>query len=276
MGSLANPNRPLLDRRDCCFSAGRLILLHLTNSCNQNCVHCMRDSGPSRVQAADLERLKPALTEAVAQVRPEKVVISGGEPALVPNLSLVVSAVRDLKVRPSLCTNATAIDHRRAIELAAAGLHAATVGIEGVGDGYRKIRRSRTGFDDALRGIVALTHAGIRVTVNVTFCRDLIDSVDTLADTLNGLHISTVSITSPMVAGRLKSIGGTGFGFSEDLELFERFVADLRSRMSIHVSVRIPRCDLASCPSGVSVFAMDASGRLSGCPDVGATNVLDL
>src|SRR5262245_47715704 len=94
------------DRVDCCFSTGRVLLLSVTSACNQHCVHCLRSAIPARAEALDLGRLLPALEQATIDLQIERVVISGGEPTLVPNLVELVSAIAELDVRPSLCTNA--------------------------------------------------------------------------------------------------------------------------------------------------------------------------
>ena len=55
----------------------------------------------------------------------------------------------------------------------------------------------------------------------------------------------------------------------------EDFANTMAVLMDCPVSLRMPRCNKLSCPSGRSVFSMDRTGRLSECPDV-AQDVSDL
>lgn len=237
----------------------------------------MRDARPSRVPPADMQALGPALALAVAHIAPKKVIISGGEPTLVPNLAAVVSTIRDLGVRPSLCTNATLVGRARAEDLARAGLQSATVGVEGLDDAYQSVRHGRATFQDALAGMKAFAGAGVSVTVNLTFGCNLVDSACSLVAALRDVQVDAVTITAPMVQGRLRRmLPESPFDMPDYRRLFDCFVSDLKSVAPWPVAVRTPRCDVMSCPSGKTVFSMDGRGHLRGCPDVGATNILDL
>ena len=263
----------ILDRRECCFSRGNLILLQLTDSCNQYCAHCMRDSGPAPVLPVDISMIRSALASALDRIQPERIVISGGEPTLVPNLAQLVSKIHGLGVKASLCTNATLTTNVRARELSAAGLTSVTVGVDGVGKVYDQFRRSNGGFARALRGIRAFVAAEVKVTINVSFHKGLVSSADDIAREFEGLGVNAICVTSPIVQGRLRRSVLDVLGISR--EQFEIFVQDLARRVDCDVMVRIPRCNQAECPSGRSVFAMNRHGELSGCPDVGAINLID-
>lgn len=247
----------------------------VTSACNQRCVHCLRSAAPARAEPLDLARLAPALESAERELHIARVVVSGGEPTLVPNLLELISVIDGLGIRPSLCTNATRIGSDRARRLAAAGLRSCTVGMEGVGEEYMWFRGGGTGgYGRALRGISALVASGISVTANITLHNRVLGQSAELARDLNGLGLASVSVTSPILQGRL---GENLKAFSAvDQEAVERFADAMAAAMDCPVSLRTPRCNHSSCPSGQSVFSMDRYGRLGECPDVGSENVSEL
>jgi MoaA/NifB/PqqE/SkfB family radical SAM enzyme len=232
----------------------------------------MRDASLSRAEPIDLAALQPRLIAAVSRYDIHRVVISGGEPTLVPNLDLLISVLEDHAVA-SLCTNATLVSTALAQRLARAGLRRATVGLEGAGSVYDEFRRSPGGFRRASAGIQALADAGIRVTLNVTMHNQLLDGVEPFAVAARNMPIAAISVTSPMSQGRLCRLSDAFSMVTEPR--VRQFAMSLVRLVSVPISVRIPRCNLASCPSGERIFAMDASGNISGCPDEGACNVAD-
>lgn len=263
-----------VDSVDCCFSRGRLLLLSLGIECNQRCVHCMRTATLARPRPIDPETLFPALADAIPALSVERVVISGGEPTLISNLPLVISEISRHGAKPSLCTNGVRVDEASAQDFSRAGLAAATIGLEGIEEDYEWFRGYSGGHERALQGASCLIEAGIRVTVNVTLHNRILHSADTFADALNDLGLSSICVTAPMFRGRLENHWAH---FDEVNEhAINAFVVQLRRRAGCRVTVRIPRCNSSTCPSGRRVFSMNRRGEVDGCPDVGAENVADL
>ncbi len=270
----AATTRRYRDRVACCFSLGRVLLLNVTHACNQHCIHCLREAVPARAKPLDMEVLSPELARAVQQLKIERVVISGGEPMLVPNLLTLISLVDGLGVRASLCSNATLIDAPRASALAVAGLASCTVGLDGAGEHYVRFRGGSTaGYGRALAGISALADAGVAVTVNVSVHDSVLDQADELAEDLRGRGLRSLCVTSPIIQGRLvESLASFSRVTWPAVHDFANLMAEL---MDCPVSLRAPRCDRASCPSGRTVFALGRDGEITACPDVGAVNVGD-
>jgi len=230
----------------------------------------MRDARLMRAQPLDIGRLERALDEALRWLRPSRVVISGGEPTLVPNLVELVALLRRLDVGSSLCTNAIRVDAAFATRLRDAGLRSATVGLEGLEHTYAWFRGSH-GYERAIRGIAAMAAAGIAVTVNVTLHDRILDEAVGLARRFHGQGLASVSVTSPIAQGRAAT-GEQLYGRMTEQRV-AAFANGLAGHVDCPVSLRIPRCDTPSCPSGRSVFSMTSRGVVSDCPDVGASNV---
>lgn len=224
-------------------------------------------------ESLNIDLLRIALRDAIERHEIHRVVISGGEPTLVPNLTELIEVIASCGSRPSLCTNAIRIRDDYAIELRVAGLRSTTVGIEGTDETYDWFRGGTRGFERAVRGIAALRRADVNVTVNITLHNRILGHATDFGASLSGLNLSSISVTSPIVQGRLASNRDSFTQVS--LEAVEAFAEQLAQSVDSPVSLRVPRCDHASCPSGNTVFAMDRYGVVSGCPDVGSTNAVD-
>jgi MoaA/NifB/PqqE/SkfB family radical SAM enzyme len=260
--------------RACCFSPGTVLLLSLTRGCNQRCVHCFRTAEPMRVSAINLGILLPRLRVALVRYHIQRVVISGGEPTLVPNLLDLIAGVAAFGVSVGMCTNATRISPSMADALAAAHLARATVGIEGIGSEYDWFRGMPGGFARALSGARAMVGAGISVTANVTLWNGVLNAGREIGYALSGLDLASISVTAPLVRGRLNLHRDQvdRVGLSE----VRAFADHMRSTVRCPVELRVPLCQANTCPSGRTVFAMDSEGRVSGCPEGGALNVVEL
>lgn len=234
----------------------------------------MRDALPMRAEPLDLAVVGLALRRAVAELRPDRVVISGGEPTMLPNLSQLIATINALGVRPSLCTNATLIDQARARSYADAGLGSVTVGLDGVGCTHDRFRGSARGFSRAIAGIRECVAVGMAVTVNVTLHDGIVDRPEEFAEALRDLGLASISVTAPIAQGRMNA--NLPIAGRVDRASVERFGTRLAAAIECPVSLRIPLCNTSTCPSGRTVFSMNRHGVVSECPDVGSINVTDL
>lgn len=274
MTETINLSNILAESVDCCFSRGRVLLVSVTSACNQRCIHCMRDAGPRRPGSIDLNTFVPALAENIAEVHPERVVISGGEPTLLHNLIDIIRAIRRLGVCVGLCTNAVRIDDDYARRLASSGLEKATIGIDGTCVDHDRFRRSPYGYDRALAGIGALVRHGVSVTVNATLHDAILQKGNEFGLAMAGRGLTSITITSPIATGRLLRERGNFESVTD--ETLRTFALAVAGAADCPVSLRTPRCDRSSCPSGDTVFSMDVDGNLMGCPDTEAKNIMDV
>jgi MoaA/NifB/PqqE/SkfB family radical SAM enzyme len=233
----------------------------------------MRDAQLGPASSVALGAFEASLADLVPRVRAQRIILSGGEPTLVPNLPEVIAIAARFHVPVSMCTNALLMTERLAGDLAAAGLAAGTVGLDGTDAVYARFRGSR-GYARALAGMANLVRVGVAVSMNVTLHNELLAGARKLAAAVEHVELAGITVTSPMVQGRAARNPMAFSAVSE--EATEKFANELAGYVSCPISVRIPRCSLATCPSGETVWSIDAHGRLAGCPDVGSKNVSDL
>jgi len=86
------------------------ITFHLTDRCELNCDHCLRDPGLKPVDLP-LELLESVLDQAKALYRTKHVGLTGGEPTLHPDFGKVIDAVVDRGMTWHMVTNAHHFDH---------------------------------------------------------------------------------------------------------------------------------------------------------------------
>jgi MoaA/NifB/PqqE/SkfB family radical SAM enzyme len=136
--------------------------------CNQACRFCFVST---HLPEAGAERVERAIREAAA--RGERIVLSGGEPTLSPDLLSHVRLSRALsREHVTLQTNAVrCADRSFAKALREAGLDEATVSLHGATAATSDAITEAPGtFDKTLLGIDALRDAGVLVTLNFVIC----------------------------------------------------------------------------------------------------------
>lgn len=82
------------------------ICLHITNSCNLQCIHCWSNSGPlgdKRIIWEDIDKFVSLLLP----IGLNRVSLSGGEPFLHPQINLIVSKLLEKDLKVIITTNGT-------------------------------------------------------------------------------------------------------------------------------------------------------------------------
>jgi pyruvate-formate lyase-activating enzyme len=136
--------------------------------CNQACRFCFVST---HLPEAGVTRVERAIREAAAHG--ERIVLSGGEPTLSPDLLSHVRLARALsREHVTLQTNAIrCADRALARALREAGLDEATVSLHGATAATSDAITEAPGtFDKTLLGIDALRDAGVLVTLNFVIC----------------------------------------------------------------------------------------------------------
>src|SRR6187549_1624650 len=129
------------------------VVWELTLVCDQPCTHCgsrAGDARPSELSTEDALRVVGQL----AEMNAKEVVLIGGEAYLHEGHLAIISALRDAGVRPVMTTGGRGVDAARAKALAAAGLAAASVSIDGLAATHDLVRAARGSFASASDALV--------------------------------------------------------------------------------------------------------------------------
>jgi len=112
----------------------RYILIHITNNCNLKCKHCYVDK-----KGLDMPiNIFQEVVEQFFNMGGLKVMVTGGEPLLHPDIEEIFSTVRDYDLRLELLTNGTLIDSRLS-DVIKKYVDEVQVSIDGI-DGHKQIR----------------------------------------------------------------------------------------------------------------------------------------
>lgn len=155
--------------RPACSPPIRVVAWEVTRRCNLRCAHC-RAAAEDHPYAGEFSPEEAReLVEQIARVRPQVLILSGGEPLMRPDLEEIVEAAAARGLQVALATNGCLVDRERARALRAAGLRRASISLDGatpaVHDGFRGVPGA---FERSLAGLEALRAAGVEVQLNAT------------------------------------------------------------------------------------------------------------
>ncbi|HEX4459028.1 MAG TPA: radical SAM protein, partial [Polyangia bacterium] len=177
----------------------RYVVWELTLKCDQRCTHCgsraadARDDELSTDEALDVVRQ-------LAAAGTQEISLIGGEAYLHPGFLAVTRAIVAAGIRASMTTGGRALDRALAGQLAAAGLHAVAVSVDGLQETHDLVRARRGSYDDALAAIANLRAAGLPVGCNTVVNRLNSDELEALFETLvaAGVRGWQVQLVVPM------------------------------------------------------------------------------
>ncbi|WP_432823047.1 radical SAM protein [Trichloromonas sp.] len=136
----------------------RYLELQLLHDCNLRCRHCYL--GPPKPTRLDLAAAV-AVSAEFADNGGLKLMLSGGEPLLYPDLQLFIEQTAELPVRRLLITNGTLLTAKNCRWLSVDEIQ---VSLDGWRDGH-DLLRGEGSFELTLDGILAARHAGIPVSL---------------------------------------------------------------------------------------------------------------
>ncbi len=84
----------------------------VTHNCPLQCLYCYSESGPGKGKKIRTDELR-RLGASIARECPDKVLFSGGEPALVPGINDVARSLREAGIMVELYTSGFSLDARR-------------------------------------------------------------------------------------------------------------------------------------------------------------------
>jgi MoaA/NifB/PqqE/SkfB family radical SAM enzyme len=99
------------------LSAPLTVFLDVTNRCNLRCHHCSASAGDELDHALTTEEWL-ALIRRLAELKVLKVIISGGEPLMRPDIFRLLEELDRWRIGIKMNTNATLVDEQVAARLA--------------------------------------------------------------------------------------------------------------------------------------------------------------
>lgn len=181
----------------------RSIFLHVTKACNLRCSYCYFSAAkplPDEIQAIDYQRL----WRDVVELRPKKLIFTGGEPLLRADIIELLSDFRAVNashlVRCCLNTNGLLITKALAVELVGL-VDEVRVSLDGLRD-RNDACRGKGSFDAAVAAIEALVEVGFSPKVLITVTSTGLPDLEELLLRLVGMGVTRININDFRPIGR--------------------------------------------------------------------------
>lgn len=250
----------------CCFRSGRAtnskrLLWELTRACNLKCPFCHIRGEP--INSWTLETATAELLR-LHELGIKDIILSGGEPLVLPWLFPLMLRLRNEGFSVDLCTNATLIDSTKAQELASV-LSEISVSIDSAEpEVHDRIRQKSGTWEDTVRGVRQLVAAGLDVhLISVVMEQDV------------GKAISLLDLAVEIGAGSHTFLGFVEHSSStnklakpECQKVIKHTISKCRQRhpnFPINTKRLFADVPFKRCEAGRNIFALDAGGNWLPC-----------
>jgi len=174
----------------------RYLELQLLHQCNLRCRHCYL--GPPRPGRLPLDEAL-GITREFAARGGLRLLVSGGEPLLYPELAAFLTQTQGLGLRRILLTNGTLLTPENIRRLQ---VEEVQVSLDGWRTGHEAIRGVGT-FDQTLMGIQAAREAGLPLSIATMVHRKNLDEFEPLARLVEEIGAIEWGVDVPCLAGSL-------------------------------------------------------------------------
>ncbi|MFA6092534.1 MAG: radical SAM protein [Elusimicrobiota bacterium] len=149
------------------LSAPLYVAWQLTNECNLACLHCIEESGPGKAFKDELsDEHAFAVLRQIVSAQVPYLCFSGGEPLAHPNFWELAEHAVSNGIGLKIESNGHLLDREACRRLAAIGVQAVQVSLDGAGpESYGRLR-VRGRWESALAGILNLREACVPVEIN--------------------------------------------------------------------------------------------------------------
>ncbi len=198
----------------------------VTSACNLSCIHCHASGGnpsPDQLNTAEARRF----IEDLAQVHEFRMLVyTGGEPMVRADIMDLLAHSKAVGFQNMIATNATLIDDNMAKEMRRNGVVGAAVSLDApTAQTHNFVRNSTKAYELAMRGIEAITKAGMVLQINVTAMDYNFALLDELIDLADDRRTSIMLMYQLVPVGRGEGIEGACLDLEENERLL-RFLSE--------------------------------------------------
>ncbi len=252
-----------------------------TLRCNMHCRHCGSDCRVSSVHPdMPFEDFRKVLEEIRQHYDPHKImiVITGGEPLMRKDLEKCGRAIYDMEFPWGIVTNARAMTRQRFDSLLKAGLHSATISLDGFEEDHNWMRGVPDGFRNASEAIRMFT-AEPSVKFDVVTCVNARNygSLEEFKEYLISLGLESWRIFTVFPVGRAAQDPELQLTAEQHRGLMD-FIVRTRKEGRIHLNFACEgflgeyegrvRDYLYTCQAGLSIASVLIDGSISACASI--------
>ena len=259
----------------------RQLFWECTLRCNMNCRHCGSDcKADSLLPDMPFEDFRKVLEAVRNHYDSHKITItlSGGEPLMRPDLAKCARAIYDMEFPWGLVSNGWLMTPSKIEELLGAGLHGATISLDGLKDDHDWMRGHVHSFEHASEAIRILA-AEPEIVFDVVTCvnRRNIDTLGQIKDYLLSLGVKKWRLFTVFPVGRAAKDPMLQLTSDEFKTLME-FIRKCRQDGDIRASYGCEgflgqyegkvRDNIFTCQAGLTVASVLADGSISACGSI--------
>ncbi len=252
-----------------------------TLRCNMRCRHCGSDCRVSALQPdMPFEDFRNVLEEIRRHYDSHKimVVITGGEPLMRKDLEKCGRAIYDMEFPWGIVTNGRALTRQRFESLLKAGLHSATVSLDGFEDDHNWMRGTADGFGYAVEAIKMFTSSP-SINFDVVTCVNSRNyaTLEQFKEFLISLGLKQWRIFTVFPVGRAAQDAELQLNKEQHRGLMD-FIVRTRKEGRIKVNFACEgflgeyegkvRDHLYSCQAGLSIASVLIDGSISACSSI--------
>ncbi len=261
----------------------RYLFFELTDSCNLMCRHCGSKCEPRNDHYADTN----ALLKLIDQIKEDfpnpgfMICLTGGEPLLHPDFSVIAKAINEIDIPWGITTNATLIDVKTAEKLRGLKMCSISVSLDGLKESHEWLRRVTGCFEKTIQGIRNLKDAGHSVQVTTVVSRKNYHELEEVYDLMKSLKVDSWRVVNMDPIGRAsEEMADMELSVPEIGKLL-RFIRkkryDMQNKMDVcygcahYLSFDYEhevRDYYFNCESGTTVASILVNGDIYGCLDI--------
>lgn len=259
----------------------RSLFLELTLRCNENCLHCGSRCNDVRSEELPVQVYFDFLDKIKRDFGTDRLMlcITGGEPLLRKEFFDIMGYAHKLGFRWGMTSNGILITDDVAKQLHECGMGTISISIDGLRDTHDWFRRTKGGYDKAMRGVEALIKQGTFRNVQITTVvhKKNINELDELYDIMCGIDIDSWRVINLEPIGRAKEYPELLL----DAEDYRRMFDFIREKRSLGMPVeygcthylgldyeREVRDWYFLCNAGVYTASVMANGDIGACLDI--------
>lgn len=208
------------------LSAPRIVTWEISYLCNLRCPHCFTESGSAKNDELDT-RSALSLVDKLAEAKVLRLLISGGEPFLRPDILTILRRIAKTNMRLDIATNGVELPEKILKGMRHLPVFHVHVSIDGIGKSHDRFRGHQGAFDAACKNIGRLQKEGIAVSLSTTVTRQNLKELDRIIDLALDLGCGGFFANAMLPVGRGRKNAGQ---FQLDTDGYRRLYQTLVDR----------------------------------------------